>query len=74
MTARLPPNALVKPPERMMPRTVNALSPTMVESVSRLPTCSAFRSANSFVTMMESGWARKTSGSSTTASSPLSRS
>ena len=31
MTARLPPNALVSPPERMMPRTVNGLSPTIVD-------------------------------------------
>ena len=36
MMARLPPNALVRPPERMMPRTVNALSPTIVDSVSAI--------------------------------------
>ena len=38
MTARLPPNALVRPPDRMMPRTVNALSPTIVDNVTRSPT------------------------------------
>ena len=36
MTARLPPKALVSPPERMMPRTVNALSPIIVDRVSLL--------------------------------------
>ena len=43
MTARLPPKALVSPPDRMMPRTVNALSPIIVDSVSRSPTRRPFR-------------------------------
>ena len=51
----------------MMPRTVNAFSPSAVCSGRRLPTRSPLRSASSFETMSESGCARKTSGSSTIA-------
>ena len=36
MIARLPPNALVSPADRMMPRTVNCFSPTIVASVSAI--------------------------------------
>ena len=45
LSKALPPNALVRPPERMMPRIVNALSPTIVESVSLSPTERRRRSA-----------------------------
>ena len=58
----------------MMPRIVNCFSPSAVPSDRRLPIARPFLSANSFERMSESGCARKTSGSSTTASSPLSRS
>ena len=53
----------------MMPRTVNRRSPSAVPSGTWLLTASPFFSANSFVRMIESGCARKTSGSSMTASS-----
>ena len=74
ITARLPPKACVSPPDFMMPRTVNRFSPSIVRIGTFVPIPRPFRSANSRVTISESGCARKTSGSSTTASSPLSRS
>jgi hypothetical protein len=74
MIARFPPKALVSPDDFMMPRTVNCFSPSAVPSARWPPTAIWFLSANSFDRMIESGWARNTSGSSTTASSPLSRS
>ena len=74
ITARLPPNALVSADDFITPRTVNCLAPSTVPSATRPPTAIWFLSANSFDRMIESGCARNTSGSSTTAMSPLSRS
>jgi len=74
MTARFPPKALASPPAPMIPRTVNCFSPSIVRIGTLSPDSRPFRRANSRVTISESGWARKTSGSSTTASSPSSRS
>ncbi len=58
----------------MIPRTVNCFSPSMVRIGTFVPIAMPFRSANSRVTISESGCARNTSGSSMTASSPVSRS
>ena len=58
----------------MIPRIVNVWFPSIVPSTILLSACSPFRFANSSVTISESGCARNTSGSSITASSPLSRS
>ena len=74
ITAMLPPKALVKPDDFITPRTVNGFCPSAVPSVTRPPTARWFLSANSLDRMIESGCARNTSGSSITASSPLSRS
>ena len=73
MMARLPPNALVNPDDFMMPRTVNRFIPPTVPSANWLFTPRWFFSENDRVSMIESGWARKISGSSIAASSPLSR-
>jgi hypothetical protein len=58
----------------MMPRTVNCFWPSIVRIGTFAPIPRPLRSANSRVTISESGCARKTRGSSMTASSPLSRS
>ncbi len=72
MIARLPPNAFARPPGAMIPRTTNCFGPSIVRIGMRLFDCRWFCSANSRVTISESGCARNTSGSSTTESSPLS--
>jgi hypothetical protein len=74
MTAKLPPKALASPLDFMMPRIVKSLSPSIVLKGSLLPMPSWFSRAKVELTISESGCARNTSGSSITASSPLSRS
>ena len=73
MMARLPPNALLRPPVRRMPRTTNSLGPSMVSSGTRLPSARPLRAANAALIIIESGCARNTSGSSIIAASPLSQ-
>ena len=64
MIARLPPNALARPPGFMMPRTVKTRSPSMVRIGIRLLIFNPFSSAKVLVTISESACARNTSGSS----------
>ncbi len=73
MMARFPPNALARPVDCMTPRTTNRFGPSIVPIGTTLFVSRRFRAANSRVTISESGCARNTSGSSTTASSPLSK-